>query len=64
MRNYTITDSSSIIEALAALNELSDAGLTLFVTDKDNKVIGTVTDGDIRRTLIAGCKLTPLNRSR
>jgi len=58
MRNYTIKDSSNIIDTLAALNELSDAGLTLFVRDKDNKVIGAVTDGDIRRTLIAGSKLT------
>jgi len=58
MRNYTIKDSSNIIETLAALNELSDAGLTLFVTDIDNKVIGVITDGDIRRTLIAGGKLT------
>lgn len=44
---------------LDALIELEDARLnqTLFVTDADGHFIGTLTDGDIRRYLIAGGQL-------
>ena len=48
---YTIDKSSSIREALIRLDTLSDDVLTLFVMDGE-KMIGTLTDGDIRRYLI------------
>lgn len=36
-----------------AMNQLNDAGMKiLFVVDKDEKLIGTLTDGDIRRGII------------
>lgn len=39
-----------------ALEKLNDLGnyLTLFVLDSDDKLVGTVTDGDIRRALLKG----------
>lgn len=51
---YTIRNTSPIIEALEKLNMLSGGAMTLFVVDADGIVTGTLTDGDIRRALIAG----------
>ncbi len=40
--------------ALQLLNDLAIPGLALFVTDDKRKIVGSVTDGDIRRALLAG----------
>ena len=49
---YVIDKSSSVRDAIVKLDTLSGSGiLTLFVTD-GKKMIGTLTDGDIRRYLI------------
>lgn len=53
-RTHTISGHSTILEALKALNGLSGETMTLFVTDDDGRMRGTLTDGDIRRALIAG----------
>ncbi len=53
---YTILQEASVIDVLKKLNELPILQ-TVFVIDQDNKVIGTITDGDIRRGLINGLKL-------
>ena len=53
-----IKSGCTILDALKALNELRTKFLDLFVEDKQGKVIGVVTDGDLRRGLIAGAKLT------
>ena len=57
MEKYIIKASCSVREALIALNDLSDDSLTLFVTDSVDRMMGTVTDGDIRRKLISGISL-------
>ena len=55
MNQHIISESSTIIEALERLNNLSGhAVMTLFVTNEKNVMTGTLTDGDIRRGLIAG----------
>ncbi len=51
---HIIKGSSTIRETLQALNELSGDSMTLFAIDDQGKLIGSVTDGDIRRALIAG----------
>ena len=51
---YTIQSSSTILQALTALNEIGHASQTLFVVDDEDRMVGTLTDGDIRRSLIAG----------
>ncbi len=51
---HIITGEATIRDTLTALNELSGDSMTLFVLDEDRKLIGSVTDGDIRRALIAG----------
>jgi len=51
IKKYIIDKSVSIRDALIRLDALSDDALTLFVTD-GKRLIGTLTDGDIRRYLI------------
>lgn len=45
--------------ALKILDQLPDsASRTLFVIDNNSKMVGTVTDGDIRRGLLNGCEIS------
>src|SRR5690606_34766109 len=44
-------------EALNVLNGMADSRMTLFVVDLENRLLGTITDGDIRRALINGISL-------
>ncbi len=55
---HIIRSDVSIRQALEALNDLSGDILTMFVLNSDNQLIGTLTDGDIRRGLIAGKELS------
>lgn len=57
---YTIRDSATIREALVALDGNTHDWQTLFVVDDSEKMVGTLTDGDIRRALIAGVELTDM----
>lgn len=57
LSKYIIRVNASIKDALIALNRLSDSTLTLFVVDLHDKMVGTLTDGDVRRGLIDGCDL-------
>jgi Nucleoside-diphosphate-sugar pyrophosphorylase involved in lipopolysaccharide biosynthesis/translation initiation factor 2B, gamma/epsilon subunits (eIF-2Bgamma/eIF-2Bepsilon) len=54
MNRHIIHQYATIIEALRRLNELSGDVMTLIVTDESNRMLGTVTDGDIRRGLLNG----------
>lgn len=56
-KRHTISISATIRDALKAINALSGESMTLFAFDYDEKLVGTVTDGDIRRALIAGADL-------
>ena len=53
-----ISFDADIRTALAVLNEIASTEQTLFVLDSTNNLIGTLTDGDIRRGLIKGSNLT------
>ncbi|KEY18817.1 nucleotidyltransferase family protein [Kaistella antarctica] len=50
-REHLVFSGSSIKEALIRLDILSEDAI-LFVVDKDDKLIGSLTDGDVRRALI------------
>ncbi len=52
--HHIVPDNINIKEALVSLNNIEDTFLILFVTDCNGKMIGTITDGDIRRALIGG----------
>jgi dTDP-glucose pyrophosphorylase len=54
MRNYRehlIQSGNSVKQALGVLNDLSLDAI-LFVVDANNKLIGSITDGDVRRCLL------------
>lgn len=58
IEKYIIREDCTIREALGILNDLPDNILTLLVIDRDKgTMLGTVTDGDIRRGLISGYSL-------
>lgn len=57
MQKHILPGSASIREALEKLNA-AGKHLTVFVTDNDGKLIGSITDGDIRRGLLAGRDLS------
>lgn len=57
MDKHLIDSDASLIEALGKLNALPGNEMTLFVTDCEGKVIGSLTDGDIRRALLRGLSL-------
>lgn len=61
MEDYSkniIKSGCTILDALKALNDLHTKYMDLFVEDPDGRVIGVVTDGDLRRGLILGAQLT------
>lgn len=53
---HIISHDCTLRQALIQLNSLSGRTMTLFVIDRDT-LVGTLTDGDIRRALIAGASL-------
>lgn len=61
MRDYLnrlIYENETVRTALEKINEISNSRkldpLILFVLDNENRMIGTLTDGDIRRNLLLG----------
>ncbi len=54
---YVINQKATIKEALVALDGNTHDWQTLFVIDDSEKMVGTLTDGDIRRGLIRGAVL-------
>lgn len=55
---HIIRKDATLIEALRRLNCLSGKAMVLFAVDAGGKMAGTITDGDIRRSLIAGAELS------
>lgn len=58
MRRYLIKESSTLRDALVSLNEISHDTMSLLVVNGSDQLVGTLTDGDIRRGLISGAQLT------
>lgn len=54
MKNHIISIDITLLEALCCINDLSPEPLVLFVIDEKQRMVGTLTDGDSRRALIAG----------
>lgn len=55
---YCVSITTSIREALRKLNSLSGDSQVLLVLDEQERIVGTLTDGDIRRGLIDGYELS------
>lgn len=58
MKDHLIYQEHTMIEALARINSLSPEPLVLFIIDKNNRMVGTLTDGDARRALISGASVS------
>lgn len=56
-QRYILPDSATIKDALIALDRNSDDILTLIIVSQNGKMLGTLTDGDVRRGLIQGKEL-------
>ncbi len=54
---FSISDTATLLEALTRLNELHSVSMTLFVIDEESRMVGTLTDGDVRRALVSGRNL-------
>ena len=57
MKNHFISQDITLLEALAKINTLAPEPLVLFVLDDVKRMVGTLTDGDSRRALIAGASV-------
>ncbi len=57
-KSHLISSSASFKDGLVAINQLTDEILCLFVLNENERLVGTLTDGDIRRALISGIQLT------
>ena len=56
MKDITINSNSTISNAMKVLDKTSEK--CLLVVDKNKKLLGTLTDGDLRRSILAGMKVS------
>lgn len=54
---HIISDRTPLLEALKRLNDLSGEVMTLLAIDSEGRMTGTLTDGDVRRAMLAGVTL-------
>lgn len=54
---HILNHKASLREALDSLNRLSGQVMTLMIVDDDGIMVGTLTDGDVRRALLTGVTL-------
>lgn len=57
MKNHLTSKNITLIEALSQINSVNPEPLVLFVLDEEERMVGTLTDGDSRRALIAGASV-------
>ena len=53
-KSHFISQNKTLLEALSQINKIRKGPLVLFVVDGQGSMVGTLTDGDSRRALIAG----------
>lgn len=58
MKNHLVYKNISLLEALSCINSVAPEPLVLFVVDEEKRMVGTLTDGDSRRALIAGASVS------
>lgn len=54
---HIINQDITLLEALSCINSLAPEPLVLFIVDENQRMVGTLTDGDSRRALIAGASV-------
>lgn len=55
--SHIISHNLTLLEALSRINSLAPDPLVLFVVDDEQRMVGTLTDGDSRRALINGASV-------
>jgi dTDP-glucose pyrophosphorylase len=55
MKQYCITPDASLIECMRNM-DITGAGIALAI-DREFRLIGTISDGDLRKALVKGCPL-------
>ena len=55
---HIISEKKTLLEALKQINSLAPEPLVLFVVDEQQRMVGTLTDGDSRRALVAGASVS------
>ena len=58
MKDHLVSEDVTLLEALSRINATAPEPLVLFVVDEEQRMVGTLTDGDSRRALIAGASVT------
>lgn len=58
--NYYIRGNNTLVDALEQIEHLSGDAQTLFVVNDAEQLQGVLTEGDIRRALIAGAQVTAM----
>ncbi|HUX83943.1 MAG TPA: nucleotidyltransferase family protein [Chitinophagaceae bacterium] len=62
-KKFTIDGNATVKQALSQLDALGKVGAVLFAVDGSGLLLGSVTDGDIRRGFLGGASLTdPLGK--
>ena len=54
---HIISEKKTLLEALRQINSIAPEPLVLFVVDEQQRMVGTLTDGDSRRALVAGASV-------
>ena len=57
MKDHLISQDKTLLEALSCITSVAPEPLVLFVLDEENRMVGTLTDGDSRRALITGASV-------
>lgn len=55
---HVISEKKTLLEALKQINSIAPEPLVLFVVDDQQRMVGTLTDGDSRRALVAGASVS------
>lgn len=55
---HIISEKKTLLEALKQINSIAPEPLVLFVVDDKQRMVGTLTDGDSRRALVAGASVS------
>ncbi|MDP7621510.1 MAG: CBS domain-containing protein, partial [SAR324 cluster bacterium] len=56
MKDITVQPDLTIRQAMKALDRTAEK--CLLVVDENNKLLGTLTDGDLRRSILGGIKFS------
>ena len=54
---FILNSKASVRDAIKLINSIAIPNMALFVVDDNNKLLGTITDGDIRRGLLNGLEI-------